>query len=53
LRETNLNDVNVSRINKLLYLDIKALDYKESEYDNLFNFHVDKLLDYLEIIENV
>lgn len=53
LRKNNLNDSNVSRINKLLHLDIKALDCKESQYDNLFNFHVDKLLDYLEIIENV
>lgn len=53
LRENNLNATNVSRINKLLHLDIKALDCKESQYDNLFNFHVDKLLDYLEIIKNV
>ena len=52
LRENNLSDENVMRINKLLDLDIdvKAVDYEMSKEDILLNFHVDKLLDYLELI---
>ncbi|AWK51661.1 hypothetical protein DIC82_11825 [Clostridium beijerinckii] len=53
LRENNLNEVNVNRSKKFFHHDIKALNYKESHDDDLFNFHVDKLLDYLEAIENV
>ncbi len=50
LRGNNLNGENIARINKFLNLDIKALDYEESKEDMLLNLHVDKLLDYLEII---
>ena len=50
LRENNLSEENIVRINKLLDVDIKALDYEESQDDILLNLHVDKLLDFLEII---
>jgi len=52
LRKSNLDDLNVSRINKLLHLDLKAFDKVKSQNNSLFNFHVDKLLNYLEIIES-
>ena len=50
LRENNLSEENIVRINKLLDVDIKALNYEESQDDILLNLHVDKLLDFLEII---
>lgn len=53
LSSGNLSDDNVIRINKILSLDIKALDYKASKEDYLFNFHVDKLLDYLERVVDI
>ncbi|MFL0246303.1 FUSC family protein [Candidatus Clostridium stratigraminis] len=53
LEGNNLNDSNVRRVNNLLQLDLIALDCVENQYHSLFNFHVDKLLDYLEIIEEI
>lgn len=50
LRDNNLSEENALRINKLLNLDIETKDYKETKEDLLLNLHVDKLLDYLEII---
>lgn len=50
LRDNNLSEENAKRINELLDLNIEALGYKESKDDFLLNLHVDKLLDYLEII---
>ena len=48
LKENNLNDYNVNRINSLLNLDIIFKDYQDSQSDSLLNFHVDVLLDHLE-----
>lgn len=53
LKENNLSEDNVIRINKLLNLNIKVLDYKENQGDKLFNFHVDKFLNYLERIVEI
>lgn len=53
LGENNLNDDNVTRVNKLLQLDLIASESEQNQYYGLFNFHVDKLLNYLEIIEKV
>lgn len=50
LRDNNLSEENITRINKLLNLDIETIDYRETKGDLLLNLHVDKLLDYLEII---
>lgn len=48
LKENNLNDDNIKRINSLLKLDITANEYSESKEDILLNFHVDVLLNHLE-----
>lgn len=53
LKVCYLSEDNIIRINKLLSLDIRYLDNKEREIDCLFNFHVDKLLDSLEMIWDI
>lgn len=54
LRDNNLSESNILRINKILGLNIdfdtKDLDYQANTQEVLLNFHVDKLLDYLEKI---
>ena len=49
----NLNSDNTIRVKKILNFDMKTLEYKENKNDYLFNFHVDKLLDYLEKIGDI
>ncbi len=53
LSPTNLSEDNITRVNKLIQLNVVALDNKARNNEDLFNFHVDKLLDYLEKIEEI
>ena len=53
LNSTNLSKDNVNKANSLMKINIIASDNKEINNDDLFNFHVDKLLGYLEKIGEI